>query len=541
MTSRDDFANLERIQQQLVSEDELIEQLFLTFDAYGPVAAADRDGLDKASANARARAQDIGEFLEGERPLRIALMGDYSAGKSSFINHLLQDDTLCPVRDDPTTSHVTVFKYGAKEDIMRLSPSGRKTRLTREQYAQLVQSSDRTRRPRQPRRFVIQTPIPALQGIELLDTPGFSTLNDAGDTAATESVLGEIDAILFLVDINIGTIPDSSVERLRRIRARWPELQVRAVFSKCDSKAPGRVQALKEACQREHEALFHGDVLSYSTRRMGQRPDIASREDIARLFHQMDEMRQEVVQQRLTDRIRAHVAQRHIILRHLETLIGAMAKEQKWRAKRAEQSGTWIRERFDRLYADLAPAYQDEVVKALRASFRPEQIPKTGFFFCDARIVRVAPMLPSALCMFRSVCEIRARLKAEVESYIRETTAEAVASVNETCRRAMEDTGQAAEKLMETHFGHLSRVKYDRLKEAQNRLTQALDDHAPAIADQLWDDWSAWIEGLYEILIAEHVTRAVDDAYDRTRTLQTLLEAYRTLVMDDPSPTLELA
>jgi GTPase SAR1 family protein len=533
---------LTEMRRNLLREGELCTQLAgATERAPGDDALADCSALLAMASGARNLALRIGQVLEVEPPLKIAVVGDYSAGKSSFINHLLGDDTLCPVRDDPTTSHVTVFGYGAEERIVRISPGGRGTKLTREQYVQQVQSSGTHRSPGKPRRFIIAAPIPVLKGIELLDTPGFNNLQNAGDTEVTEDVLDEVDAVLFLVDVNTGTIPESGAQRLRTIRSLFPQVPIRVMFTKSDAKAPGRLRTLKEDCQQRHGQLFDGEVLAYSTRDLGQRPDIASREAMAALFRQTAAFRLARERQLLTHDIRLHLRQRAPMLLRIEPRFGGLIEMQRARTVKANRSKARIRERFDRLQSDMASVYQSEVREALRASFRVKEIDGTGWFFKDARIVHLAPALPVALTTFGSVLEIRERMRSDTRRFIYEATEPALESVDATCAEAMADTAGRAEKLMAKSLGHLCNKTYDFDTTASEKLSEALAEHSPAIANALWEDWVLWIDGLYEIFEDEYLTPITEDAEDQVQALQGLLNNYRGLVLEAAATTMEYA
>lgn len=534
-----DNAALDELQRNLLREEELSVQMASAIEpAPQEDGAALHDSLLAMAQGARTLALRIGQMLEDERPLKIAVVGDYSAGKSSFINHLLGDDTLCPVRDDPTTSHVTVFGYSPVERIARRTDGGRTTRLTREQYVEQVQSSSGRRSSGKPRRFIIGAPIPALQGIELLDTPGFNNLQNAGDTEATESVLGEVDAVLFLVDANTGTIPESGVQRLRKLRALLPGAPVRVMFTKADAKAPGRMRALVDDCQQRHGQVFDGHVLAYSTREAGERTDIISREAMADTFRQMAASQREAEARSLTHAVRQHLHQREHMLSRCTSQLGILIEMQSARAGKALKNKELIRQRFDRLRSDMGSVYQSEVRDTLRASFRVEEISGTGWFFKDARIVRVTAGLAIALASFKSVREIRERMRSEIKRYVTEDQDTALSAVDQTCSEATAETTARAKELVEASFGHLFGRSYDYDTAAREKLQGALGEHSSVIAEALWEDWSGWIHGLYEILDDHYLTVIVDDAQNLTSTLQGCLDTYRDLV-EHATPTMQ--
>lgn len=512
-----------------------------TVNLPGDDASAHRDALVSLAKVADTLAQRIKLTINDEPPLRIAVVGDYSAGKSSFINHLLRDDTLCPVRDDPTTSHVSVFGYSDHESITRRSQGGRNTRLTREQYTSQVQSSGVLRSRRKPSHFIVRVPIPILRGIELLDTPGFSNLKNAADTEVTENVLTGVDAVLFLVDANTGTIPESGAQRLQQIRVLAREAPIHIVFTKADTKAPGKLGMLREDCKQRHSGLFDGQVLAYSTLDDGERSDIASRDTMSNLFGQMSSNRRRKELELLTHQIRLHVLERQHALQRLEPHLETLIAWQRARAASALTGKARIRERFERLQANMEPVYRSEVRDALQTSFRVTEIDGTGWIFKDARIVRCGPALPSTLTTFKSVREIRERLRSDISRHVHETTEIALRSVDATCTEATAETAGQAEKLITEKFERLLIQRFDYDTTAREKLGEALGQHSSAIAEALWGDWVLWIEGLYEILEDQHFGPIGEDAQRQSHALESVLRGYRGLVLNAASLTMEFA
>ena len=490
-------------------------------------AQADVAALLSMADGARKLIDSIAAWREDSQPLKIAIAGDYSAGKSSFINHLLDDATLCPVRDDPTTSYVTAFKYGLDESIVRTSASGRTTKLTREAYHDQVQASGIGRATGRPRRFTITTPIAVLQGIELLDTPGFNNLRNASDTLVTENVLAGMDAVLFLVDVNTGTIPESGAQRLRALRELLPQATIRVMFTKSDAKAPGRLSLLTKDCQHRHAGLFDGDVLAYSTQDTG-RTDIATREGIAALLQGMASARRDPAVQDIRSAVHQHNFQCQELLQRCYARLTARIAAQTARGVKAARNKQRLSERFDRMMVDFFPSYKSETQAVLRASFGVKEIAGTGWIFKDASIVRVAPSLHVALARFRPVEQMRIQLRAEVARCIDEETAEALRSIDNVCARATADTVPKAETLVNVNLGYLLIQKFDYDTAARAKLDDTLRHATSAIVDSLWNDWTLWLTGLHDNLADHYITPVIDDAHEQVQRMQDMLASCRS-------------
>jgi cellulose synthase operon protein C len=161
--------------------------------------------LSRLEAHARAL-QDlptlsaIGSLaLEVDRPLRLAIVGEFNAGKSTFINALLGAD-IAPTGILPTTGTLHHLRYG-KDRIAKIvhreNASGKLTEqlVPSEKLRETLLELDTSH----VKRVEILEPLAWLTQVELLDTPGFNA-PDPNHAIAAREALHEADAILWLLD-----------------------------------------------------------------------------------------------------------------------------------------------------------------------------------------------------------------------------------------------------------------------------------------------------------------------------------------------------
>ncbi len=117
-------------------------------------------------------------------PLTVVVMGEFSAGKSSFLNRLLGTDAL-PVAILPKTATITRLVYGASEaagpvEIDREVADGiETTTISHQDFAELQRAAklhdiavaQDLARIREVRVFLDE---PLLTRLQLVDTPGFN-------------------------------------------------------------------------------------------------------------------------------------------------------------------------------------------------------------------------------------------------------------------------------------------------------------------------------------------------------------------------------
>jgi GTP-binding protein EngB required for normal cell division len=134
---------------------------------------------------------------ERTRPLRLAIIGEFNAGKSTFINALIGAD-VAPTGVLPTTATLHHLRW-APDPIARISflPGG-------DPPERIVPLGDLRKALKSLdagtiRRVELLLPLAFLVRVEILDTPGFNAPDRAHERAA-RSAFDEADAAIWLLD-----------------------------------------------------------------------------------------------------------------------------------------------------------------------------------------------------------------------------------------------------------------------------------------------------------------------------------------------------
>ena len=199
----------------------------------------------------------------GRARVTIAVVGDFSAGKSTFVNALLGQN-LCPVDVRPTTSSITYFTYGSSQRVELEQDDKTRTEISTEEYKQLVRLSDDN--PSQTYTFHVCIPSVQLYDLCLVDTPGFNNPYNQHDTDVTERAAKAADALLVIVDVRKGNPNNQLLTQLDRLRADAvsSDQQTPAflVINQADRQPSlTALRKLQENIQSKHGELFREILL----------------------------------------------------------------------------------------------------------------------------------------------------------------------------------------------------------------------------------------------------------------------------------------
>lgn len=196
----------------------------------------------------------------------VAVVGDFSSGKSTFINALIQRN-ICPVDVAPTTSAITTFSFGSEVRGFRVDEAGQRQPVSKRAYRELAQSGSSDGASL---RFEIEVPHPVLQGLKLIDTPGFSNPRNPLDTRTTEAAVEEADVLMVLMDAERGNPSAPLLEQLDRLRRIGCRKRAFLLINKADLKRTTRERAKILEVNRERLSQYF------------ERVEMVSAEQIAR-------------------------------------------------------------------------------------------------------------------------------------------------------------------------------------------------------------------------------------------------------------------
>ncbi|WP_438030264.1 dynamin family protein [Sorangium sp. So ce233] len=175
--------------------------------------------------------------VERERPLRAAVVGEFNAGKSTFLNALLGED-VAPTGVLPTTATLHWVAW-APDPFARIVVRGGQDRVVphgalKDTLRALAAAGDKVAR------VFIYAPIERLKRVEILDTPGFNA-PDPDHIAEARRAFDETHVALWLLDA-----PQAMKESERRVLSEISALgvPVQILANKADRLKPDALETV---------------------------------------------------------------------------------------------------------------------------------------------------------------------------------------------------------------------------------------------------------------------------------------------------------
>ncbi|MFH0901640.1 MAG: dynamin family protein, partial [Pseudomonadota bacterium] len=195
-----------------------------------------------------------------DRPLLITVMGEFSSGKSTFVNAFLGAE-VAPAGITPTTATLNVVKYGQTKAGRIVYLDDRVRDLPWEAVPGVLRSLDQSE-TRLIRHVEILYPLEALEQVNIVDTPGLNSILPEHEATARRFV-SEADAVVWLfAALQAGKATEhEALEQIRREGKR-----VLGVVNKIDQVTAGELTSVVEELDKGLGHLVDG-FLPVSARR----------------------------------------------------------------------------------------------------------------------------------------------------------------------------------------------------------------------------------------------------------------------------------
>ncbi|MEQ8203809.1 MAG: dynamin family protein [Smithellaceae bacterium] len=155
-------------------------------------------------------------------PIDVAVLGQFKAGKSSFLNSLLGQNVL-PVGAIPVTTAITRLQYGERERAVVQHFNGKKTEIP---LADIVEFTSEAGNPGNEKNVAIaDIELPSLQkypGVRLVDTPGLGSIFKYHE-ATSESWLPAVGTALLAVSSD-RPLSQHDLDLIRELTSHTPNI-----------------------------------------------------------------------------------------------------------------------------------------------------------------------------------------------------------------------------------------------------------------------------------------------------------------------------
>ncbi|NPV89568.1 MAG: hypothetical protein HPY50_02175 [Firmicutes bacterium] len=223
--------------------NELLNEIHSVCDEFG------LNSLRKALKSVR-------NFAEQNLFLDMAVLGQFKAGKSSFLNCLI-NKSLLPVGSIPVTSVITRISYGPDEKASVTFVGGESKAIPLSEIQQYVSESGNPGNIKDVLLVDIEVPtLSNLKAVRLVDTPGIGSVW-RHNTETTTSWFPETGAALFIISAE-RPISENELTLLQEIHSYSPEIAV--VITKVDLFEEEKIKEIesftRDVLQRSFEREF---------------------------------------------------------------------------------------------------------------------------------------------------------------------------------------------------------------------------------------------------------------------------------------------
>ncbi len=154
----------------------------------------------------------------------VAVVGEFSRGKSTLINRLLGRELL-PVGNMPTTAMLTCIRGGSREGMVYVDDKGKRTQpraIRQENWEGLVANNFGGPDPQGTVFLSVNHPFLSQYALEILDTPGAGDLEERRAQKIGDALLGADGAIIAISALSPMSMSEQQFIQQRLIARKTP-------------------------------------------------------------------------------------------------------------------------------------------------------------------------------------------------------------------------------------------------------------------------------------------------------------------------------
>lgn len=189
-----------------------------------------------------------------DQPLLVTIMGEFSSGKSTFINALIGDE-VAPMGISPTTATINMVKYGRERGGRILGRDGRTETLSWESLQSALRGLDAAAAER-IETVEILLPEESLRPVCLVDTPGLNSILPAHEETA-RGFITRADAVVWVFSASQA---GKQTEREALAEIRGEGVRVLGVINKIDQLQASDREAVVAHLSSELDGLVEAVI-----------------------------------------------------------------------------------------------------------------------------------------------------------------------------------------------------------------------------------------------------------------------------------------
>lgn len=245
-------------------------------------------------------------------PLLITVVGQFSSGKSSFLNAILQDNIL-PTGVVPVTAKPTYIKYAPNKMLKAIFKDSREVYYDIDELAAFV---DQRLSLKDVKNLTIYLPNELLKKVSFVDTPGLNSRSDA-DTLETKMILKEANGLIWISLID-NAARKSELDELSLIPRSLKQNAI-CLLNQKDKLNESEISNVLTHAKTTYESYF-SDILAISSKLQKEKKDNSGFKAVFSFLEKVNSQKKEYIKSQCEEILISSISQNEKFIGILDEL-----------------------------------------------------------------------------------------------------------------------------------------------------------------------------------------------------------------------------